>query len=150
MGILELNEDGGGGGGRKEFVTERFLVGEAGRDKDEDVGGISEDVDGDVDTGEEDNKKRDLVGEFVVELDCLVEPWPLLGFRLIGSGTVIARLPLNSRRRPLLLPFSIEVEDTIDELEPRVAPATKAALPWARLHFSAMLQAASTARSTMG
>lgn len=79
-GILELvNEDGGGiggnggiGGGTKGFIAERFiLVGEAGRDTDEGVvGDISEDVD--VDTGEEDNIKWDLVGELVVELDCLV------------------------------------------------------------------------------
>jgi hypothetical protein len=55
MGILELNEDGG----CKGFVAERFLVGESGRDTDEGVGDRSEDVDsdGDVDTGEEDNKK---------------------------------------------------------------------------------------------
>lgn len=73
MGNLELNEDGGGDSS-KWFVAERFLVGEAGRDTDEGVGGRSEGVDGDVDTGEEDNKKWDLVGELVVELDCLVEP----------------------------------------------------------------------------
>lgn len=53
MGILELNEDGGGG----FIVAKRFLVGEAGRDRDEGVRGRSEDVDGDVDTGEEQNKK---------------------------------------------------------------------------------------------
>lgn len=55
MGILELNEDGGGG-----FIAKkRFLVGDDGRDRDdEDVGGRSDDVDGNVDTGEEDNKKK--------------------------------------------------------------------------------------------
>ena len=56
MGILELNEDGGGGC-NKRFVAKRFLVGEAGREMDEGVGGRSEDVDGDVNTDEEDNKK---------------------------------------------------------------------------------------------
>lgn len=57
MGILELNEDGGGG----FIANKRFLVGEDGRDRDDEgVGGRSEDVvDGDVDTGEEeDNKKK--------------------------------------------------------------------------------------------
>ena len=57
MGILEINEVGGGGGGRKGFVAKLFLVGEPGRDSDEGVGIRNEDVDGDVDTGEEDNKK---------------------------------------------------------------------------------------------
>ena len=129
MGILELNEDGGGGGsgGGKGFVAERFLVGVAGQDRDEGVGDRSKDVDGNVDA-EEDNKKWDLVGELVVELDCLVEQ-PLLGFKLIGSGTVITRLPLNNRRRVLLLLFNIVVEDPLKEVESRVAPATKAALP---------------------
>ena len=162
MGILELNEDGGGNGGKGGVDTIRFLFGEPGRDSDVGVGVKSEDVDGVVDTGEEDSMKWDLVGELVVELDCLVvvvvvievEPWPLLldDFRLGSGGAVITRLPLNSRRRLLLRPFNIEVEDPLDEFEESrvVAPATKAALPWARLHFSAILQAASTARSTMG
>ena len=58
MGILEVNEDRGGGG-RNGFVAKRGIVGEPGRDGDEGVGVRSEDVDhdGDVDTGEEDNKK---------------------------------------------------------------------------------------------
>jgi hypothetical protein len=58
MDILELNDDGGGSGG-KGCVAKRFLVvGEAGRDRDEGVGDRSEDFDGDVDTGEEDNNKK--------------------------------------------------------------------------------------------
>lgn len=67
MGILGLNEDGGGGGkgGGKGFVTERFfnLFGEAWRGKDEGIDFDdgdrcrAEDVDGDVDTGEEDKIK---------------------------------------------------------------------------------------------
>ena len=58
MGILELNEDGGGGGGGgiRGFVAKRFLTGEAGQDRDADVGDMSEDVDGDVE--EEDNNKK--------------------------------------------------------------------------------------------
>lgn len=56
--------------------------------------------------------------------------------------------------QPLPL-FTIEVEeedplDELPELESCVEPATKASLHCARSHFSAILQAASTARSTIG
>lgn len=69
IGIFELNEVGGGGdsGSGKGFVIERFfLVEEAGRGEGEDIGffddndddrGKSDDIDGDVDMGEEDKKK---------------------------------------------------------------------------------------------
>lgn len=66
MGIFELNEDGGGGGRGGMGFVERFLIlfGEARGGKNEGIGldddddwGRDEDVDGNVDTGEEDKKK---------------------------------------------------------------------------------------------
>lgn len=70
------------------------------------------------------------MGELVGELDCVVEPQPLLSF-ILGSGIVFIRLPFTCR----LLLFNIGVEDPLDELpelESRVEPpAIKAALPCA-------------------
>ena len=161
MGILEWNEDGGGSGG-EGCVTGRVLVGGGtdegvGFDDDDDDDGRGKDVgggtdktrDGDVDTGEEDEEKWGLVGEFGTDF---VGPEPQTAFSFkLDSGIVVARLTPD--RWLLLLPplFKVEQEDPLDEQLPEWrAAATKAVLPWAWLHFSAILQAASSARSTMG